>query len=160
MKELNIKLKHYGRVDFMTQAYCEITDALDEYAGFAGTDYGHYLLKDSDSGDYTIRVPGQTCGLVECDDKGCVTYIHIGDYAFTRSRFPDDIDEILTERFKGILMRPADVLYRLRVPGHGSDVTAKVVQDADTFHFMSDTGEVFTQKQLKGFEFAKQLIPA
>lgn len=104
MKEIELQTKYYVRkIDWMTQFCCDITRKLDELANLepSGT-WKHYLLKDTDSPNYTIRIPGGTCGLIEADENGIIKNIHVSlEYAPTRATLPKNVDEILNNEFIG-----------------------------------------------------------
>ncbi len=56
-------------IDFLTQYYCDITRQLDAWCNIEPDKmYKHYILKDIDSENLTIRVPGSTTGLIEVEN--------------------------------------------------------------------------------------------
>lgn len=81
--------------------YCNLTEELDQLAGFDTREYPYYkhYLMNVDKYEYYIRVPGGTVGGIYTDKDNKIIRISI-DKDYVVKTYPDDLDEKL-EKYIG-----------------------------------------------------------
>lgn len=93
-------LKEKYTIGNTKQYYCNLTDRLDQLAGFDTKEYPyyeHYLMdvgKQNDTYEYYIRVPGGTVGSIYTDKDNKIIKISI-DKDYVVKTYPDNLDEKL-----------------------------------------------------------------